>query len=263
MHGSRGAAGRVTVSVAAAILGAVTLLAASDGAAQHATAFDIEDGARAYQNVCANCHGPDGDLIVGIDLGRGLFRRPLSDDQIVAIILNGIENTPMPPTPGMSEAQAREIVAWLRTSAANRVTTNDVGDPQSGKALLEGSDCLQCHRVAGRGSRTGPSLTRIGLLRRAAEIEVALLEPDALVHPNNRTYRVVPRGGAPVTGRLLNHDSFTVQLIDTDERLRSFDKADLEEFGFAASPMPSYREEFDAQQIADLVSYMSTLRGQQ
>ena len=64
-----------------------------------------------------------------------------------------------------------------------------------------------------------------------------------------------------MTGRLLNHDTFTVQLIDQNERLRSFDKGALREHGFVASPMPSYRDTFDAQQIADLVSYLSSLRG--
>jgi putative heme-binding domain-containing protein len=238
------------------------LFAAFSAAGQHATAFDIEDGARAYENVCANCHGPDGDLIAGIDLGRGIFRRPLSDEQIVAIIINGIENTPMPPTPSMSEAQALEIVAYLRAIAAARPEQTLVGDPDRGRALFEDEgECLQCHRVAGTGSRSGPDLTRIGLERRTAELEIALLEPDAEVQPANRTYRVVPHSGTAVTGRLLNHDTFTVQLIDTDERLRSFDKSNLREHGFTASPMPSYRDLLDAQQIADLVSYMSTLRG--
>jgi putative heme-binding domain-containing protein len=230
--------------------------------AQHATAFDVEDGARAYQNVCANCHGPDGDLIVGIDLGRGIFRSPLTDEQLVDIIIDGINDTPMPPTPGMTETQALEIVAYLRALAAARPGQSLAGDAERGRELFEGpGDCLQCHRVAGLGSRTGPDLTGIGLSRRTAELEIALLEPDAEVQPYNRSYRVVPSNGRPVTGRLLNHDTFTVQLIDSDGRLRSYDKSALAEHGFVASPMPSYRDQFDAQQIADLVSYMSSLRG--
>src|SRR5262245_34492374 len=60
--------------------------AGSSLSAQHATAFDIEDGGRAFRNTCANCHGPDGDQIAGIDLGRGQFRRPLSDEELVGII---------------------------------------------------------------------------------------------------------------------------------------------------------------------------------
>ena len=87
-----------------------------------------------------------------------------------------------------------------------------------------------------------PSSSGIGLLRRAAELEQSLVEPDADVQVTNRTYRVVGKDGAVTTGRLLNLDSFSVQLLDTKEQLRSFVKSDLREHGFAPSPMPSYRD---------------------
>ncbi len=57
---------------------------ASRALAQHATAFDVENGARAYQGTCAACHGPDGNLIAGIDFGRGAFRRAYTDDELAA-----------------------------------------------------------------------------------------------------------------------------------------------------------------------------------
>ena len=63
------------------------------------------------------------------------------------------------------------------------------------------------------------------------------------MQPNNRFYRVVTKAGEEVTGRLLNHDTYTVQLLDLDERLRSFRRADLREHGFDETPMPSYRRE--------------------
>src|SRR5690606_525629 len=105
-----------------AALGAVAAacFAAGPAVAQHATAFDVEDGGRAYEASCANCHGPDGDLIANIDFGRGVYRSPLTDEQIVAIIVNGIPSTPMPPTPGVSEEQAYEIVAYLRAMPEGR-----------------------------------------------------------------------------------------------------------------------------------------------
>ncbi|HEX6996362.1 MAG TPA: c-type cytochrome [Gammaproteobacteria bacterium] len=228
--------------------------------AQHQTAYDVEDGARAYQAVCANCHGPDGDLIAGINFGRGVFRRPLTDDDIVQIIFNGIPNTPMPPTPNMSEEQAREIVAYLRSMPSARTALE--GDPIRGQALFEGKGrCLDCHQVAGRGSRLGPDLSAIGSVRRAAELERSLLDPQAEVLPQNRFYTVTPKGGEPITGRLLNHDTFSVQIMDPEERLRSFDKAELAEHGFAESPMPSYEDELSPQEIADLVSYLASLTG--
>jgi putative heme-binding domain-containing protein len=228
--------------------------------AQHATAFDVEDGARAYDASCANCHGPDGDLIAGIDFGRGVYRRALSDDEIVGIVINGIPNTPMPPTPGMSEAQARQVVAYLRAMPDARSDAAAIGDPERGQALFEGKgECLDCHRVDGRGARVGPNLSRIGQLRRAAELEQSLLDPQAEILPENRFYTVAPKEGDPITGRLLNHDTYTVQILGPDERLRSFRKAELLEHGFAESPMPAYRDRLTEQEIADLVSYLATL----
>lgn len=248
--------------MACAAFAAGSLVAGPFAYAQHATAYDVSDGARAYQAVCANCHGPDGDLIAGIDFGRGVYRRPLTDDEIVQIIVNGIPSTPMPPTPNMSAEQAIEIVAYLRSMPAARSQAALVGDPARGRALFEGeAGCLDCHRVAGRGSRLGPDLSQIGAVRRASELERSLLDPQAEVLPQNRFYTVTPSGGEPITGRLLNHDAFTVQIMDPDERLRSFEKAELVEHGFAASPMPSFRDELSAQEIADLVSYLASLTG--
>lgn len=237
-----------------------TLVTAS---AQHATAFDIEDGGRAFQNVCANCHGPDGDLIPEIDLGRGLFRRPLTDDDLVAIILEGIPGTTMPATPSMSEAQAREIVAYLRASAAARPESSIPGDPARGRRIVENSgQCLDCHRISGVGSGLGPDLSNVGMLRRAAELERSLLEPQAEVQPDFRWYEVTTSQGDRVSGRLLNHDTFSVQLLDENLELRSFRKAGLSAFGFLESPMPSVRDEMSDQDVADVVSFLVTLRGE-
>jgi putative heme-binding domain-containing protein len=110
------------------------------------------------------------------------------------------------------------------------------------------------------GSRVGPDLSGIGLLRRAVELEQSLVEPDADVQVNNRTYRVVAKDGAATTGRLLNIDSFTVQMLDSKEQLRSFMKSDLRDFGFVASPMPSFKSRLSAQEMADVVSYLITLK---
>jgi putative heme-binding domain-containing protein len=259
---------RFASTLPAGFLRGLMVLAASvsigdPAGAQHATAFDIEDGGRAYQNACANCHGPDGDLIAGIDLGRGMFRRPLSDQEIADIILNGIPNTPMPPTPGMSEEQAQRVVAYLRALAEDGTRVAAEGDPERGRAVFEGKGgCLECHRVGTAGSRLGPNLTRIGLVRRAAELEQSLLDPQAEVQPENRFYTVRLGNGESMTGRLLNHDTFTVQLMGPDERLHSFHKAELLEHGFAESPMPSFRDELDAREIADVVSYLVSLRGE-
>lgn len=228
--------------------------------AQHETAADLVDGERAFRQTCANCHGPDGDQIQGIDLGRGRFRRPMTDADLARIIRTGIPNTPMPATP-MSEEQAGKIVAYLRSRAATVGAASVVGDAARGKALFDAEGaCASCHRVNGTGSRVGPDLSAVGATRSAAELQRALVDPNADVQPQNRFYHVTLKDGTTVEGRLLGHDTFTVQILDTKEQLRSFSKADLRDAGFIPSPMPSYKTSLSAQELADMVSYLSSLR---
>jgi putative heme-binding domain-containing protein len=249
----------VTRTLCSLLLSAALPVCAS---AQHATAFDVENGARAYQGTCAACHGPDGNLIAGIDFGRGVFRRAYADAELAAIIRNGIPNTPMPPSPAMGEAAALQIVSYLRSLPETAIDASVAGDALRGRDIVRGTGkCLDCHRVDRTGSALGPDLSRVGLDRRAAELMRALVEPNADVQPNHRFYRVTPKRGEPVTGRLLNHDTFTVQLFADNGELRSFDKADLRAFGFVESPMPSYRGKLSEQALADVVSYLVTLRG--
>jgi putative heme-binding domain-containing protein len=240
---------------------ACIVLAGAAILAQHDTAADIEDGGRVFQNSCANCHGPDGDEIAGIDLGRGQFRRASSDQDLIRIMRNGIPGTPMPAN-NFSEEQAARVVAYLRSVARSRTSSATVGDAARGRVVFAGKGaCVNCHRVDGDGGRLGPDLSSIGQLRRAVELERSLAEPDAEVLGGNRFYRVVTTDGVTTTGRLLNLDTFTIQLLDSKEQLRSFEKADLRDHGFVEkSPMPSFKDKLDPQELADIVSYLVSLK---
>ena len=229
--------------------------------AQHATGSDVFSGEQAFQNSCANCHGKTGNQIANVDLGHGLFRKPYSDADLTDIVMKGIPGTPMPATPSMSREQAVQIVAYLRSRALVK-DAGAGGDAARGKALFAGKgQCLTCHRVNGEGSRLGPDLSKIGLLRNSAQLAVSLLDPGSEVQPTNRTYSITTKRGQRVTGRLLNHDAYSVQLLDEQEQLRSFLRADLRSEGFAPSPMPSVRGALSDQEVTDLVQYLASLRG--
>ena len=248
--------------LASICLAAACVAASTPALSQHATAEDIADGQRAFASSCAVCHGPDGNIIPNIDFSRGLYRREYTDAELVGIIQNGIPNTAMPATARMTVAQAERIVAYLRDLPAQDGDSIAVGDAERGRVLFFGKGaCDDCHAVGGQGSRQGPDLSRIGLERRALEIEDSILNPTAVVQPNARTVRLTTDDGDVVTGRLLNQDTFTVQLIDANEDLRSFDRSDLRDFAFVASPMPSYVGTLSAQEIADLVRYLISQQG--
>lgn len=137
------------------------------------------------------------------------------------------------------------------------------GDAASGAVIFAGKGrCQTCHRVQGKGSRLGPELTDIGVNRTPAQLETSLVDPAAEILPENRFYRVVTRDGASVTGRLLNHDTFQVLMLDPKEQLRTFLKTDLREHQFVdGSTMPSYRSTLSRQELADVIAYLTTLKG--
>jgi len=247
-----------------ALFGAALALSAASAtlSAQHNTAQDIEDGSKAFRNTCANCHGPDGNEIAGIDLGRNIFRRAKTDQDLVQIIRAGVPGTAMPAS-DMPVAQAEQIVAYLRSMAATRRSSSTVGDLDRGKALFDGKGaCGSCHRVNGVGARLGPDLSNVGQLRQAAELETSVVDPRKDIQYTNRTYRVVTKTGQTVTGHLLNLDSFNVLMLDSKEQLRSFEKANLSDYGFVdVSPMPSYKDKLNPQELADVVSYLVSLKG--
>ncbi|HYA18334.1 MAG TPA: c-type cytochrome [Bryobacteraceae bacterium] len=221
-------------------------------------AFGQQTGAALFRASCANCHGERGDMIAGVDLGHGKFRHASTDDDLVKIILNGIPGTGMPPNT-MTNAQAASIVAYLRSIAPPAGAAG--GDIASGKALFASRGCVNCHRILGTGSRVGPDLSEIGSFRKPAELEQSVTDPDAVIEPDNRTFHATTKDGTQITGRVIDEDGFGMRVIDSREHLLALNKADLREFSFSPkSGMPSFKERLSAQELSDLVAYLSSLK---
>jgi alcohol dehydrogenase (cytochrome c) len=247
----------------ALLLLTVGLLNAQEGHG-YSTA-QVESGEQLFFSNCARCHGPEGDSVPGINLGVNHFRHGTSDDDLVAIIKNGIPGTPMPPG-NFSDADAGSIVAYLRSMANTKPAAPGAslaGDAARGKAIFQGKgECLSCHRVNGAGSFLGPDLSEIAAGRRPALLEQSLVDPDAEIRMDNRTIRVARRDGSALLGRFLNQDNGSLQLIDGNGKLISLNKKDLRSFEIMkGSLMPSYKEKLSEQERADVLSYVSTLKG--
>jgi putative heme-binding domain-containing protein len=248
----------------AVLAGAVVLWTAVVLSAQHSySTAEVAEGGRLFQANCARCHGPDGDQVPGVNLARGQFRRAATDDDLARIVMMGIPGTAMPPG-NFSEFDAGRIVAYLRSMATVAdAPASGPGDPARGKAIVDGrGQCRRCHRVDGTGSQLGPDLNAVAPFRRRAELERSLVDPGAEVLDDNRFARVVLRTGETINGRLLNQDTFSIQLFDAKERLLSYLKSDLREFAvLKTSPMPSYRDTLNAEERTDVVTYLRSLKG--
>jgi quinoprotein glucose dehydrogenase len=158
-----------------------------------------------------------------------------------------------------------KLIIWILTGGM-LFAQQPQGDAARGKVIFEGKgNCLSCHRVQANGSRSGPDLTGIRSLHRATPeyLERALVDPDADVAKENRGVRVIlKKGGAVVTGRLLSQDIFTLQLVDRQGSLKSFSKSELGETTYITKGlMPSYKGKLSKQEIDDIVSYLTSLKG--
>ena len=224
------------------------------------TSEAIEAGSRVYVADCALCHGRGGGDVDGVDIRRGIFRNVSSDEDLRRVITTGVDNGRMPAF-DLQPFELDGVVAYIRAGFDPNGVAVKVGDAERGRALFEGrGDCASCHRVHGQGPRTAPDLSEIGAIRNPAALQRTLLDPAAAFLPINRPIRAVTRSGETIRGRRLNEDTYSVQLIDSEERLRSLMKADLVEYGVSETPIMEPTT-LSADEVADLIGYLLSLRG--
>jgi len=226
------------------------------------TAADIAYGGRLYDAQCTTCHGANGDAIGGVNLRSGTFRNAITDQDLARVITNGIQGTGMQAFK-FDAAELAGIIAYVRNMNSFDRASVRLGDADRGRTLFNGKGgCARCHRVGGQGSRVAPDLSDIGATRSAGSLLRSLTDPTSQMMPINRPVRAVRRDGTVVNGRRLNEDTYTVQLIDDQEKLVSLTKSELREYTIlTVSPMPSFKDKFDPDEFADVVAYLLSLKG--
>jgi len=256
---------RTGLTVAAALTLGATITLAQGQPQLHDVQYpdaDIAYGLSVYNAKCVTCHGPQGDAAGGVNLRSGKFRNATTDRELTQFIRAG-SPAGMPPQT-LDNSEMTGIIAYLRNMNAIDRASVKTGDAARGRAVFEGKgNCASCHRVGRVGSRVGPNLSDIGSLRSPASLQRSLVDPSSQMMPINRPVRAVKKDGTVITGRRLNEDTYSVQIIDDRERLHSVLKSDLREFTIIkTSPMPSFAQTFSADERADVIAYLLSLKGQ-
>jgi cytochrome c oxidase cbb3-type subunit III len=237
----------------------------------------IREGASLFRANCSPCHGLNakgGGR--GPDLTSGRWTHGSSDAEIFRTITQGVPGTQMPAN-GFEDSEIWTIIAYLRSLAPSD-HAKTTGDPVKGKKLFIGNaGCATCHMVKGHGGLLGPDLTRVGASRSTAYLIQSVRDPDkelsdGMLDPNNHyglplvydTVTVVLKDGQKVTGIAKNEDTFSVQLMDTDQRLRFFLKSDVKDVVHVRkSLMPAYTDQIiSPAELQDLLAYLERLRGE-
>lgn len=232
-------------------------------AQQHGTdPVQLDTGARVYSSTCSVCHGPDGDQVSGVELKRGQFRRATTDDELAKLIVTGIPGTAMPPN-AIGSGNLVALVAYLHAMRDFKTKKVALGNAAAGKAVFEGKGgCIACHRVNGLGSHMALDLSDVGAVRTPGYLEDALLDPETVNLPQHRYIQATTRSGEQISGRRMNEDTLTIQIIDSKERLRSLSKADLRSYEIEKGVrMPSYRDKLTTTERADLIAFLVAQKG--
>ena len=222
----------------------------------------ISNGGAMFRNRCAGCHGPDARGYLGPDL-TGVWAAGATDDRIFDIVRHGVPGTDMTPADPqrVADRDIWQVLAYLRTLSAVP-TASPTGDAANGERLFR-ANCGGCHMVNGRGGQLGPDLSRIGSARPRAGLQSKLRGASSLIRPGYEPVTLVTREGERIRGVKKNEDEFSIQIMDTRERLQGFLKANLTELTMEKqSVMPVYGpDRLNDRDLDDVLRYLSALRG--
>ncbi len=139
------------------------------------------------------------------------------------------------------------------------------GDIERGRQIFHktaGVQCRSCHRIAGDGTELGPDLSQIGKKYDRAKLLENLLEPSKNIDPQFVTWLVETNSGKVVSGLLVRKDETEIVIKDAQNKPHRFAMSEVEgAFPQQKSLMPDLLlREMTAQQVADLLAYMASLK---
>jgi cytochrome c oxidase cbb3-type subunit 3 len=235
----------------------------------------IQEGASLFRANCSPCHGSNAQGGGrGPDLTAGRWVHGSTDADLFRTVTRGVPGTEMPAN-AFDDSEVWAILAYVRSLAPAR-TVAVSGDPAKGKKIFwETAGCSTCHMVQGRGGVLGPDLSRVGEARSADYLIDSIRQPSkelstGILDPNNHyglplvydTVTVVTADGQKIVGVAKNEDTFSLQLIDTNQQLQFFLKKNLREVTHERkSLMPTYSEDMlTPAELQNLVAYLESLR---
>lgn len=224
-------------------------------------AFAISNGRAMFRNRCAGCHGPDARGYLGPDL-TAYWNAGGTDDRMFDIVRRGVPGTEMigADPQRVLDKEIWQVLAYVRTLSAVPLPA-PTGDAASGERIFR-TNCSTCHMVNGRGGQLGPDLSRIGSARPRAGLLAKVRGTNPTIRPGYEAVTLVTRSGERIRGVRKNEDEFSVQIMDTRERLQGYLKANLTEYTTdKQSLMPVYGpDRLNEKDLEDLLRYLTGLR---
>ncbi len=222
--------------------------------------LSIKQGQEIYNHNCTVCHGLNGaagDRGPALGAGRDYTRR--KDQAIFDAIQNGIPATAMPPS-GLEPMDIWKVVAYIRSLRATASDAFVPGDAAHGEQIFWGKGrCGQCHMIRGRGGILGPDLSNIGGEQTFEHIRDSLTKAPPQIPSGYQPVEVVTADGQRLSGIAKNDNNFSLQLLDSHDRLQLFTRDELREVIYQKqSLMPSdFDKTLTSSELQDLLAFLS------
>jgi cytochrome c oxidase cbb3-type subunit 3 len=223
----------------------------------------VEAGKSHFRINCALCHGLGArGGARGPDLTRAQKKHGNSDAEMFRTIHEGVAGTDMPPAIGsigveMKDQEIWQVITYLRSVQVK--TPPSTGDAAHGKALFfVAANCSKCHMVEGKGGRLGPDLTSVATARSLDSIVESVRYPSKQIASGYETVSVVTANGQDSKGFIMNEDRFSLQMMDTSERILLLDKDKLRSVKKSdVSLMPAYDKTLlTDKDLDDIIGYL-------
>jgi len=235
-------------------------------------ADQIQAGQSRYVAQCGFCHGRDaGGGESGPDLTRsGLVAEDVRGDKLGPLIRQGRPDKGMPGM-NLSDSDITAIVAFIhdtKTKAealgggrrAVDVEDLQTGNLEAGRQFFNGAGgCAKCH------SATSGDFAKIGSRYQGLALLHRLLYPgsgrDAGPAPARPNATITLRDGQVVTGRVVQHDEFSISILDAGGWTRSWPVKQVRVT--IDNPLQAHVDQlskYTDQQMHDVFAYLQSLK---
>ena len=255
----------LTAAVLVPVVAAAVALAqevASNPKADALKRPEVVRGQATFAGNCAACHGTNAAGGMGPNLiVSSLVRHDAGGESIGTVVHEGRLEKGMPAFPQISDAQVKDIAAFLharidasmRASAAGGSAFSaqlTVGDATAGKAYFQ-AHCAGCHNPAG-------DFAGIAKRHDPAELESRMLAPK----PGPTMGTLTLANGETIHGTVLHQDEFSYTLRDGSGNVRTVDAGRGVRLAVEA-PLRAHDDllkTYTDKDIHDVFAYLETLQ---
>ena len=218
------------------------------------------NGVKVHENLVDRGWTPDQDRL-SIELTAGANSILLRVEQAGGDWSFNVKVSDVPAGPLFGAAADRgfDLQKWRDHALSNP------GDAARGRTLFyaeQGPGCFRCHAVAGVGPALGPDLRDVGAKYPRADLVASILEPSQRIQDGYAATHVFLDNDDVLSGLVVSEKDGVLRLADASGSVREIPLAEVKaRRASRVSAMPAgLAEKFDAQDLADLVAWLETLR---